>query len=406
MKFYHLADIHLGAVPDRGMPWSKVREREIYESFYNVLDRAKMDAVDFVFISGDLFHRQPLKRELKVINYHFGKIAPVQIIIIAGNHDYIKPDSNYVNFTWSDNVHFITDSQCRSIYFEEQNTCVYGFSYHKYEITENPYDTLKPQSGADWQGGACTVTGDTVKLPAVGARVSQKQQGGPGGARVPLPPDCTHILLAHGGDEKHIPIRWQTLDGAGFDYVALGHIHRPQIFKSRKMAYSGALEPIDKNDDGPHGYIEGICQSHQTRIRFVPWAKRCYINISVPVEPHMTWEEIKDRISQRMAEERQTLAVGYNQEHQSLGIYKVSLEGYKDVDLVYDVQDIYGLGDVISVDDRLEYDFDFDSLYEANKGNLLGCFIEKVQAMTMDEQKRKKVLYYGFNALYKTGERQ
>lgn len=367
MKFYHLADIHLGAVPDRGMPWSKVRERELYESFYNVLDRAKMDAVDFVFISGDLFHRQPLKRELKEINYHFSKIAPVRIIIIAGNHDHIKPDSNYVNFPWSENVHFITDSQCRTIYFEEQNTCIYGFSYHKYEITQNLYDTLRPRSGSGQ-------------------------------------PDRIHILLAHGGDEKHIPIRWQALDGAGFDYVALGHIHKPQIFKSRKMAYCGALEPIDKNDEGPHGYIEGICQQHQTQIRFVPWAKRCYVNISVSVEPHMTWEEIKDRISRQMVEERRSLAVGYNQEHQSLGIYKISLEGYKDVDLAYDVQDIYGLGDVISVDDRLEYDFDFDSLYAANKGNLLGCFIEKVQAMAMDEQKRKKVLYYGFNALYKTGE--
>ncbi len=365
MKFYHLADIHLGAEPDRGMPWSKARAQELYKSFYNVLDRAKVEQVDLVLISGDLFHRQPLKRELKEINYHFGKIAPVQVVIIAGNHDYIKKDSNYVNFPWNDNVCFITDALCRSVYFENLNTCVYGLSYHNYEITAGLYDGMKPQRRAE---------------------------------------GSTHILLAHGGDEKHIPIAWQALNSAGFDYVALGHIHRPQIFKSRRMAYAGALEPIDKNDEGPHGFIEGICENHQTSIRFVPWAKRSYVNMDVAVKPQMSWEEIKDQITAQIRDEQRTAVVGGAGGHRSRGIYKIRLQGFKDVDFVYDTDELYGLGDVVSVMDDLEYDLDFDSLYEANKDNLLGHFIERVRQLDMDETKRKKVLYYGFNALYRTGE--
>ena len=31
MRFIHLADVHLGAVPDRGCPWSDKRENEIWE---------------------------------------------------------------------------------------------------------------------------------------------------------------------------------------------------------------------------------------------------------------------------------------------------------------------------------------------------------------------------------------
>ena len=73
MRFFHLADIHLGATPDSGFSWAQDRGREIYESFYSVLEKASQESVDFVFISGDLFHRQPLKRELKEINYHFEK---------------------------------------------------------------------------------------------------------------------------------------------------------------------------------------------------------------------------------------------------------------------------------------------------------------------------------------------
>ena len=34
------------------------------------------------------------------------------------------------------------------------------------------------------------------------------------------------------------------------DYVVPGHIHKPQTVIDGKAAYSGALEPIDKNDTG------------------------------------------------------------------------------------------------------------------------------------------------------------
>ena len=55
MLFYHLADIHLGACPDRGHPWSQQRAQQIYDSFYKVLERAHEEQADFVFICGDLF---------------------------------------------------------------------------------------------------------------------------------------------------------------------------------------------------------------------------------------------------------------------------------------------------------------------------------------------------------------
>ena len=31
IRFIHLSDVHLGAVPDRGCPWSHEREEEIWE---------------------------------------------------------------------------------------------------------------------------------------------------------------------------------------------------------------------------------------------------------------------------------------------------------------------------------------------------------------------------------------
>ena len=67
MRFIHLADVHLGAVPDRGCPWSSRREEEIWETFRRVIAGIRENPVDLLFIAGDLFHRQPLLRELKEV---------------------------------------------------------------------------------------------------------------------------------------------------------------------------------------------------------------------------------------------------------------------------------------------------------------------------------------------------
>ena len=67
MKFLHTADIHWGMVPDGDKPWSRERAQAIRDTFAQIIDLARTREVDFLFISGDLFHRQPLQKDLKAI---------------------------------------------------------------------------------------------------------------------------------------------------------------------------------------------------------------------------------------------------------------------------------------------------------------------------------------------------
>lgn len=55
IRFIHLSDVHLGAVPDRGCPWSHEREEEIWETFRRVIVGIRKNPVDLLFIAGDLF---------------------------------------------------------------------------------------------------------------------------------------------------------------------------------------------------------------------------------------------------------------------------------------------------------------------------------------------------------------
>ena len=68
IRFIHLADVHLGAVPDRGCLWSHEREEEIWETFRRVIAAIRKNPVDLLFIAGDLFHHQPLMSQLEEIN--------------------------------------------------------------------------------------------------------------------------------------------------------------------------------------------------------------------------------------------------------------------------------------------------------------------------------------------------
>ena len=75
MKFIHIADIHLGAKPDKEQSWGEEWKYHNWKAFTKVISKAKEEQVQILLIAGDLFHRQPLPRELKEVNQQFSNSA-------------------------------------------------------------------------------------------------------------------------------------------------------------------------------------------------------------------------------------------------------------------------------------------------------------------------------------------
>ena len=115
MKFIHTADIHWGMTPDSDKPWCRERTQAVKDTFSQIVTKAREMDVDFLFISGDLFHRQPLQKDLKEVNYLFTTIPSVRVVIIAGNHDRIRPNSALKSFQWRPNVTWIMEEKQRTI---------------------------------------------------------------------------------------------------------------------------------------------------------------------------------------------------------------------------------------------------------------------------------------------------
>lgn len=348
MKFIHLADVHLGAAPDRGYSWSQAREEEIWETFRRVIAGIRENPVDLLFIAGDLFHRQPLMRELKEVNYLFSTIPETRIYLMAGNHDYMKKGSAYLKFDWAPNVVLFRTEEMQCIRDEKLDVYVYGLSYLHQEITAPLYD-----------------------------------------AAVPEKEDGIHILLAHGGDEKHIPIRFGRLLAAGFDYIALGHIHKPQLLGKGKGAYPGALEPIDRNDVGTHGYVEGWTEDGQLHTRFVPVASRCYYDLELSLgesSTQMSLEEaVREEIRKRGAQH----------------IYRIILRGRRAPELMLLPERLKNLGNVTEVVDCSVISYDLEELYRRYSGTLIGDYIAYFLRGDMGDVEQK-ALFYGLQALLET----
>lgn len=301
-----------------------------------------------LLIAGDLFHRQPLRRELKELDYLFSKLTMTEVVIIAGNHDYLKRDSYYRTFQWSKNVHMILDREIQCVEFPAYSLAIYGMSYDTKQITEECYCDAFAQRRQPYE-----------------------------------------ILLAHGGDDSHIPIKKENLLGLGYDYIAMGHIHKPQIICPDKIAYAGALEPIDKNDTGAHGYIYGEITTKGCRIRFVPFAMRSYIHQTIEVNPSMTEHELKETVAKVIDEKGKE------------NIYKIILDGMRDPEISYNVDTLDPYGNVIEITDQTRPAYQFDKLKEANKGNILGAFVAELEQYP-ENSLEHQVLCEGVWALMET----
>ncbi len=346
MRFFHAADIHLGAVPDKGRPWSISREQEIFETFRRLIDRANEEQVDFLFLSGDVFHKPPTLNEIRELDYQLGRLSVTKTVMIAGNHDYISDDSPLKQYVFQSDTYLLDSPELEYIYFEEERTAVYGFSYWQQEITTACYDNIAPSDV-----------------------------------------DGYHILLAHGGDGKHVPIDFDELKWSGFDYIALGHIHKPEIIFEDLMAYAGSLEPLDQTETGAHGYIAGEISEEVQKISFVPFARRSYLECEIYLHDQMSESEIYDLIRteliRRGAED----------------FYHLILNGNIHYGITLDFAALTEEFHIVSIDNQLTEFGDYDEMLMANRDNLIGNVMVKLS----DEP---KALSYAMKALLSTARKK
>ncbi|MCQ2609254.1 MAG: DNA repair exonuclease [Lachnospiraceae bacterium] len=353
MTFIHVSDVHIGNIPDSDKPWGKDREFDISDTFSCVIKKCKELNCDLLLISGDLFHRQPLTSDLNTINDLFKTIPNTTVVATAGNKDYIRPNSAILSYNFASNVHYFLNDYPEVYEIPDLNCVIHGFSYRTQEINRPIIDTIEVKED-----------------------------------------DKTHILIAHGGDQNHVPIDFDRLKQKNFSYVALGHIHKHEEIDDH-IVYAGSLEPQSQQEIKEHGIYIGEINTMTRRLEnlhFEPMAKVSYIPLTIKISETTTREALINSIEQEMNTR------GIN------NIYKLRLEGDRNPDVEFNLHILESKYRILDVIDETEPKYDFAELSREHPNDMIGAFIRSFQEKDIDDMSyvQKKALFYGINALLKT----
>lgn len=347
MRFIHTGDIHLGYAPQNSGEWAETRADEIWGTFERLIKHIKENPVDMLIIAGDLFHRQPLLREIKEVDYLFSTIKDTKVVLMAGNHDAMLPGSFYRDYQWSDNVIFLRTANIKRVCIPKLGVDIYGHSYYSEEIRESLYDNVLVENHA-----------------------------------------AINILVGHGGERKNIPVNRRKLASSDFDYIALAHFHNPEWDERGKFAYCGSLEPTSVKDTGARGYIAGEVTKDGLEIEFVPFSKRNYKHLIIEIEPSDNLLTFKQK------------AQDFVDRHGKENIYKFTIKGRRNPLFEIKFEDLTGICHLAEISDKTVPDYDFETIYKENKDNILGMFVDRyIHSEKPLNTQRRKALQYGTRAL-------
>ena len=227
LRFLHLSDIHFDAVYGRYPEVVRSALKSgVKKAFENAMNFAIEEALDFVIISGDLCDRSEVSYQTEsFLRKQFNRLeeAVISVVLLHGNHD---PSELLRWRELGQNIHIAT-------------------------VPEPILIDIKTQSGNNVNVHANGFEQKVEKHSQIDAFPMNAKDGYHIGA--------IHTFTVGGSTtSEHDPYMQTTLSELAakqYDYWALGHIHKMQMWPEYKVAYSGGLQGLSPNEIGPKGGI-------------------------------------------------------------------------------------------------------------------------------------------------------
>ena len=226
MKFFHLADLHLGK---RYNEFSLIDDQRYILG--RIIEEVKCERPDAVVIAGDIYDKSvPSAEAVELFDGFLSGLNAlnVSVLAVSGNHDSAERIAFGASLMKGSGVHFspVYDGKLQSVTFSDK----YG------EVAFYLLPFIKPATVRRFFEGEEAVTyNDAVSLALKGYPADGK---------------IRNVLIAHqfvtgslsSGSEEFIVGDVGNVDSAlfsAFDYVALGHVHGAQNIGSERVRYSG-----------------------------------------------------------------------------------------------------------------------------------------------------------------------
>ena len=379
MKILHLGDLHLG---------KRVNEISMIEDQKFILDQivtlVKEEKIDVILLCGDIYDKAiPTIEAIHLLDEFLEELSDlkVKVLMISGNHDSLERLSFGRNLFKRSNLYIASqfNQEIEKITIKEDG---YNINFYMLPFVKPAYINHVLKIQTETYEECFKHLMEQVKINEDETNILLAHQFVTVGKNSPELSDSETSSL--GGIDN---IDYRLFDA--FDYVALGHIHKPQMLVENRMAYAGSLEPTDVGDTGAHGYIEGKITGNGCQIRFVPHALREYRHCEVQVDKSVTGHVLRQKIADMIEEQ--------GKQH----MYKITLTGYRDPDIWYELDHMDPYGNVVEITDHTKPAYDFEKLKNENKGNILGQYIESLSGYPADSLEYQ-ALCEGVQALMET----
>ena len=332
MKFVHIADMHFDA------PFTSLNSRENLGDkrrleqrnvFRKIIDFIKENEIEYFFIAGDLYEHEYVKKStIEYIARLFREIPDTKIFITPGNHDPFLQNSYYNTYDFGQNVNIFHNSQVER--YEDENVNIYGMAFTEFYMQDSSLGN--------------------IKLP-----YSNKP----------------NILISHcdldGSKDSeglsYNPILESRLNSLGFDYIALGHVHKNNIENKNKIFYPGSTISLGFDELGEHGMIVGELTKEKFEYAFIRLDDRKFEEVELDVEGFLSKEDLVEAILELNLYE--------------MNMYKIILVGKRNFEInTRELLKVISKENILKIKDCTRINYNIEEL--AKQNNLRGIFVREV----------------------------
>lgn len=360
MKFIHMADMHFDS------PFINLSQRENLgelrrlkqrKAFKKIIEYIKENNIEYFFISGDLYENQYIKRStIEYINNLFKDIPNTKIFIAPGNHDPFIKNSYYNNYNWNENVN-IFNSKIEKV--ETKEADFYGFGFDDFYCYNCGIENFEIENK------------EKINILIM------------------------HASLDEGWDNErnYNPVSSKKLKEKGFDYVALGHIHKLDYntYEDQKIVYPSSPIALGFDEIGEHGIIEGNIENKELKLKFIKIDDEEFIKKEINVTNIYSKEELIERINNIEISDNQYVEI------KLIGNRNFEIDKYDLIKYVLNSR-------IIKIKDNTRIAFELNNISREN--TLRGIFTRKMlssinQQKTSPEEKEiiEKAIEIGLEAL-------
>ncbi len=379
MRFIHMADIHFDSpftiLTDK-KNFGTERRLEQREAFRKAIEYIKEEKIPYLFIAGDLYDQNYIKEStIEFINNLFKTIPDTKIFISPGNHDPFLKNSFYNTYNWNDNVKIFNDV-IETIELEDVD--IYGYGFSSFYCSDSKVEEIK---------------------------IKNKNK--------------INILLVHGAldlskniDASYNPISTNKLKEIGFDYIALGHIHKRTEENKYNMIYPGSMISFGFDELGKHGMLDVIIEKNNKiinnlekenkknntlknekidknniKINFIELDNRIFEEKMINISEINSKEELIEKINSIKIEKNI--------------FYKIILIGKRNIEInKNEICKLTTNENILKIKDKSETKYDLDKLAKQNtlKGIFVKRMLDKLDQKNLDEEEVKMAIEIGLKS--------